>query len=324
MAARRDGADEEANLGPLINLAINLFCRLSVLQQIAVAAFLLIAGVVWWDYFNHHLAGSVPISGGAAANLLLGNPSNATPDGFNRDNYLMVKPYYALSYNDTKGTPNWVSWRVIESDLGQAPRKDEFDEDFELPAGFSRVLSHDYSGSGFDRGHMCPHSDRAANQEMSFSTFVMTNIIPQAPNVNRKAWAQEEDYCRELVRHHDRLYIVAGPVGQGGRGSQGERRTIGQGRVVVPSGCWKVVVDVPDTGSDDVNQITSDTRVLTVEMPNDNDVVNDEWAQYRTTPAQIELQTGLHFFTGLSPEVARVLREKMDRVELPAPRPLGY
>ena len=42
-------------------------------------------------------------------------------------------------------------------------------------------MHRDYTGSGFDRGHMCPHSDRAANEEMSFATFVMSNIIPQAP-----------------------------------------------------------------------------------------------------------------------------------------------
>ena len=66
---------------------------------------------------------------------------------------------------------------------------------------------------------MCPHSDRAANTDMSYATFVMTNIIPQAPNVNRKAWAEMENYCRELVRHHDSLFIIAGPIGEGGTGT---------------------------------------------------------------------------------------------------------
>ena len=50
----------------------------------------------------------------------------------------MVKPYYALSYNSTKGTPNWVSWRVTEADLGEAPRKDDFDTDVDLPSSFYR------------------------------------------------------------------------------------------------------------------------------------------------------------------------------------------
>jgi endonuclease G, mitochondrial len=246
----RDGPGEDPNLAPLINTLLNLFFRLGPLQQMAVVVFLLIAGVFAYNYYNHHPRLPLGLDAGSSPQLVLGNPSNALPDSANLNNYLMVKPYYALSYNNSKGTPNWVSWRVIDSDLGQAPRKDTFDEDFDLPADFYRITSRDYSQSGFDRGHMCPHSDRAANQDMSFSTFVMTNIIPQAPNVNRKAWAQMEDYCRELVRHHDRLYVIAGPVGQGGRGSDGFRDTLAQDRIVVPSACWKLVVDIPDQGTD--------------------------------------------------------------------------
>jgi len=132
-----------------------------------------------------------------AVNMLLGNPSGAVADPASRDNYLMVKRHYALSYNDSKGTPNWVSWRVTKYDLGDAPRKRQFDPDGDLASGFYRVTHRDYTGGGFDRGHMCPHSDRANSQEASFATFVMSNIIPQAPNVNQGAWAQLEDYTRD-------------------------------------------------------------------------------------------------------------------------------
>jgi endonuclease G len=201
MAARRDEWDQDPQLRSLANASINAFFSLNRQQQIVVIILLAIGGIVALFFYQH--IGHLPIGsdGADSPNLVLGNPSNATADPSNHENYLMVKPYYVLSYNDSKGTPNWVSWTVTESDLGQAPRKDEFDADSELPGDFFHVSQHDYSGGGFDRGHMCPHSDRAANPEMSFATFVMSNIIPQAPNVNRKAWAQMEDYCRELVRH---------------------------------------------------------------------------------------------------------------------------
>ena len=124
--------------------------------------------------------------------LLLGNPSSAKSDPQDKDNFLMMKKYYALSYNDGRGTPNWVSWVVTRQDLGEAPRKPTFDPDSELPQGFHHITHKDYSGSGFDRGHLCPHSDRAADNQMSFSTFVMTNVIPQAPKVNQKTWNELE------------------------------------------------------------------------------------------------------------------------------------
>jgi endonuclease G len=312
---RRNPPDDD--LQPMINA----FSRLPPQAQLVVVLLLLIAGAIAAIVYFRQQHLPLGPDGSASPNLVLGNPSNASTDPTSRDNYLMVKPYYALSYNDDKGTPNWVSWRVIESDLGDAPRRDAFEPDTDLPAGFFQVMQRDYNGGGFDRGHMCPHSDRAANQDMSFATFVMSNIIPQAPNVNRKAWAQMEDYCRELVRQdHDRLYVIAGPAGQGGRGSRGYASTLADGRITVPSSCWKVVVAIPDNGFDNPSSISSDARVLSVEMPNDNDIVGEEWAQYRTTPARIERETGLHFFTNLNPATAAVFRNRLDQERLPPPR----
>ena len=261
-----------------------------------------------------------------SAQMLLGNPSSATADPSRRDNYLMLKPYFDLSYNDSNGTPNWVSWRVTRDDLGEAPRKPTFDPDNSLPPGFKVAVHKDYSGSGFDRGHMCPHGDRAANEEMSFATFVMTNIIPQAPNVNRKAWAQLENYCRELVsREHDRLYITAGPTGRGGRGSRGPADSIAGGKVIVPAACWKVIVSVPeDGGNDDLSKLSMGTRVIAVLMPNDEDAVGEEWAPFRTSPAEIEKRTGLKFFDRVRPDVAERLRQQVDRTPIAPPRPMTH
>src|SRR5207249_579941 len=136
--------------------------------------------------------------------------------------------------DNSKGEPKWVSWQLTEKHLGKAPRKRTFDTDTSLPAGFTQIETGDYTNSGFDRGHMCPHSDRAHNKTMSYATFVMTNIIPQAPNLNREAWDQLEIYGRDFVKEGNHLYIIAGPTGQGGRGSNGFRRTIAHGKVAVP------------------------------------------------------------------------------------------
>src|SRR5260370_1197692 len=113
-------------------------------------------------------------------NLALGNPSHATADPEAKDNFLLLKKQYALSYDNRKGTPNWVSWRLTKDDLGHAPRK-QFHPDPTLPRGFKHITPKDYSDSGFDRGHMCPHGDRSATPEDSNATFAMTNMVPQSP-----------------------------------------------------------------------------------------------------------------------------------------------
>jgi endonuclease G, mitochondrial len=65
--------------------------------------------------------------------LLLGNPSNATADVSNPNNYLIERPQYALSYSKDRGTPNWVSWYVSKNWLDSAPRQDDFRADQTLP-----------------------------------------------------------------------------------------------------------------------------------------------------------------------------------------------
>ncbi len=325
MQRRRNSSDnfDPRDLQPLANV----FMRLGPQARVVVVVVLLVVGIVAAVvYYQHQHAAHGPQNTSSVGaplneNALLGNPSGATADWSNKANYLMVKANYVLSYNDGLGIPNWVSWRLRREDLGTAPRKQGFDPDSSLPSSFNRVVTDWYKNVGFDRGHMCPAGDRTATQEMSFSTFIMTNIIPQAPNVNRKAWEQLESYCRDLVRQRQRLYIIAGPDGKGGRGGRGFAESIANGAVSVPAECWKIVVVVPEDGEDDVRKITSDTRVITVVMPNDNEVVGEAWSPFRTSAAEIERRTGFKFFDTLPAEVAQALRQKVDSVSIPTPRP---
>src|SRR5206468_6540162 len=85
----------------------------------------------------------VPVVAGSPAaraevypHLQLGNPSKATANEEKKDNFLLKKKYFAVSYNNSKGIPNWVSWLLTKDDLGTAPRKRAFDPDVTLPSGF--------------------------------------------------------------------------------------------------------------------------------------------------------------------------------------------
>jgi endonuclease G len=284
---------------------------------IGVAVLLIVGGILLLQWLNSN---PPPPPGGLPAesiHLVMGNPSGATDDPANRDNYLMRKPYFALSYNNAKGTPNWVSWCLQEGDLGSAERG-QFKPDESLPSGFKVVKPTDYNGSGFDRGHMCPHSDRASTDEASQATFVMTNIIPQSPNCNQRAWADLESYCRDLVRKkHQTLYIVAGPQGQGGEGKDGPKQFIGpkddKDKVTVPAKCWKVVLALDDGKGDaeDVNRVGHDSRVFAVVMPNDQSVGHG-WKKYLTSAKKVEELTGYQFFNRVPAAVIGPLKERVD------------
>lgn len=71
--------------------------------------------------------------------LVMGNPSGATTSTSNENNYLMSKYDYALSYNRSRATCNWVSWHLSSAWLGSASRQDDFRADTTLPSGWYRV-----------------------------------------------------------------------------------------------------------------------------------------------------------------------------------------
>jgi endonuclease G, mitochondrial len=246
-------------------------------------------------------------------NLLMGNPSQATSSAGNAENYLLVRPQYALSYARTKGIPNWVSWELNASWLGDAHRVGKFAPNEDLPVGWTRIKPSDYTGSGFDRGHMTNSEDRSRSPEDNIPTFLMTNIIPQAPDNNQGVWVQLENYSRELARSGKELFIVSGGHGQGGIGKNGFKATVGQGKVVVPAVTWKVilVLDKPNSG---VAGVTKNTRTIAVIIPNKQGVRDDPWQQYRTSVKEVEKLTGYKFFTNVPVQVRETIAAKVDNL----------
>jgi endonuclease G len=248
---------------------------------------------------------TLPIPASGNRNLALGNPSNAVHDANQPNNYLIERPQYALSYNRDHGIPNWVSWQVTKQDLGDVQRSPTFSPDTSLPKGWYRVVLDDYTGSGYDRGHMCPSADRTATAKDNLATFILTNVLPQAPGNNRSTWEHLEAFSRTLVGKGHTLYIVAG-----GDGTIG---TIAKGKVTVPAYTWKIIVVLPK-GATDSSQITADTPVIAVRIPNGlNDKLGD-WDQYRVTVASIEQATGYHFFGNLAPDIQQALKSHVAAV----------
>lgn len=234
--------------------------------------------------------------------LTMGNPSNAITNVSQPNNYLMEKTQYSMSYSRDNGGPNWVSWHLDTSWLGSTPRQDDFRADTTLPAGWYRVTSTDFSGSGFDRGHMCPSADRTNSVASNSATFLMTNMIPQLPANNQGVWANLETYSRTLVSQGNELYIISG--------GHGLQFFIANGRVAVPAQTWKVIIVLP-AGSNDVSRVTTSTRTIAVVMPNSGTIGSD-WRAYRVSVDQVEAITGFDFFSNVSTGIQAVIEGTVD------------
>jgi DNA/RNA endonuclease G (NUC1)/fibronectin type 3 domain-containing protein len=236
----------------------------------------------------------------ATVHLTMGNPSGAVASTSSPSNYLMQKPEMAISYNRDRGAPNWVSWHLTDEWVGSLTRVDTFRADTAVPPDWYRVLGTDFSGSGFDRGHMTPNADRDKETSMPINqaTFLMSNMIAQAPDNNQGPWANLENYLRTLLPANE-LYIVSGPAGTGGTGSAGARTTIANGHVTVPAQTWKVVLVLSKASGDDVQRVTAATRTLAVVMPNVQGIRSVDWHTYITTVDQVEALTGYDFFSNV-------------------------
>ncbi len=234
-------------------------------------------------------------------NFVMGNPSNA---GKNPNNYLMIKPQYVLSYSRERGTPNWVSWQLNQSWLGNVERQDDFRPDDSLPSDWYRVKPNDYTRSGYDRGHMVPSADRRNSVEDNSSTFLMTNIIPQTPDNNRGAWRELEEYCRYLVKQGKELYIIAGV--------DGSSRKIGRKKeVTAPAFTWKVIV-VLDKPREGIEGISENTRVIAVNVTNRQNT-SDDWKRYLVSVDELEVKTGYNFLTQVPESIQKVIENRVDK-----------
>jgi DNA/RNA endonuclease G (NUC1) len=249
----------------------------------------------------------------ATIHLTMGSPTNAAADINQPNDFLMSKPTYALSYNKSKATANWVSWHLDQSWFGSLARVDTFRPDPAVPANWYRVQDLDYNFSGFDRGHMTPNADRDHENRIPINqeTYLMSNIVPQAPDNNQGPWAALEGFLRTLANCNpsfpndpcDEVFIVAGPQGVGGTGSNGAATSIGGG-ITVPANTWKVALVLPKNHLSP-GDVDASTRTIAVIMPNVQGIRNNDWHTYLTTVNAVEQLTGYKFFSNVTNEAVR-------------------
>ena len=230
--------------------------------------------------------------------LKLGLPIDSDPT----DDYIIIRHQYALSYNKNLNVSNWVAWQLNKDWFGNVKRyRGNFLIDALLPPDFYRVTHNDYTRSGFDRGHMVRSKERTATKEDNISTFYMTNILPQKPDLNQGVWADLENYLERLCKKEDKeLYIIAGGIFR-------TKKKVNN-KVTIPDSCFKIVV-VLDRGQT-LKDITEQTQIIAVVMPNINGTRKNNWETYKTTINRIESSTGYVFLSRVDKNVREFLKRK--------------
>lgn len=246
--------------------------------------------------------GSVTPNSTGSKHLEMGVPKGSS-DG--APTYLLIRKQYALQYNSKKNVPDWVSSNLNASEFGDTERKQgQFMPDPDLPPQFYHVKHQDYSGSGYDRGHMVRSEERTASRADNDATFYTTNLLPQFHDMNAGPWLRLEEFCQFLaVRKKKELYIICGGIFDKNYPTIGKRNN-----VAVPKSCYKIIV-VLERGQG-IRDVNANTPVIAAIIPNVEGIIHNQWRQYQTTVDEIEEQTGIDFLTAVPENIQQAIENR--------------
>lgn len=198
-----------------------------------------------------------------------------------RDEQVINHLGYTVSYNNFYKTPNWVAWELTRSETtGEEGRTNKFLPDPELPE--PRVVTSDYSHSGYDRGHMAPAADMKWSEQAMKESFYMSNICPQNRKLNRDDWKDLEEACRSWAEKYGAAYIACGPIYD----TKSPKRIGGNG-VAVPDRFFKVVL------------LYKGKEPVAMGFIFENKAHHQNLKKYMVSVDKVEEETGLDFFSGL-------------------------
>lgn len=134
------------------------------------------------------------------------------------------------------------------------------------------MLSSDYKGSGFDKGHNMSAADNSCELEGMKECFYFSNMTPQPHSFNAGRWKDLETLERKEAQDYGSIIVTVGSLGISER--------IGEDNVVVPKEMWKVIY-IPQKdeyqcyifpNKDDVKDALESYKVDQQELEDDADV----------------------------------------------------
>lgn len=198
---------------------------------------------------------------------------------------LVKREHYALSYREEYEQAEWVAYELTKAEvLNQvAERCDCFKLDKMVKTG--SAASKDYTGSGYDRGHLLPAADMSFSEEAMESSFLMSNISPQAPSFNRGIWKTLEAQVREWAAENEAVYVITAGILETGLPTIGTKN-----KIAIPRYFYKIILDYR----------APDLKAIAFLLPNEGS--QEPLADYVVSIDSVESLTGLDFFKDLPDE----------------------
>lgn len=229
-------------------------------------------------------------------------PSNAvffagaperTGDPAPKDIVTLQRGEFAIGWSPSLRHPVWAAYHVVKDARFDALKRPNFQKDRSVA---SCPAASDYARSGYDRGHLVPNRAIVTRYgpDAQEKTFLMTNIAPQRPALNRGPWRELEQRISDLwTARYGEIWVVVGTV------SPAAKRTTLENApsIDVPEQFYMLIAAQDDDG----------VRALAVMLPQTAEV-DDFPVHGIVTVNELESATGLRFFPDMPKFLAHPLK----------------
>ena len=210
---------------------------------------------------------------------------------------------FKIGWSPSLRHPVWAAYHVVKDARFDALKRPNFQKDRSVA---SSPAANDYTRSGYDRGHLVPNRaivTRYGPDEQE-KTFLMTNIAPQRPPLNRGPWREMEQRIADLwTARYGEIWVVVGTVSP-----TAERKTLENATIDVPAQFYMLIAAAEAKekrqGEEDS---AGEVRALAVLLPQTAEV--DDFPVHNiVTINELEAATGLRFFPDMPKFLARPLK----------------
>ena len=149
---------------------------------------------------------------------------------------IIDKQVYTICYDYKMKGAKYVAY-TLDGSLVNAvnvKKRSSFYTEKNLPKKY-RSHTRDYTHSGYDRGHLANDASFDYDPKIVRKTYIMANIIPQAPTVNRKTWIKAEKLERKVAVALGSVNVINGVV------YSSHPKRIGKNQIAIPEGFWKMI-----------------------------------------------------------------------------------
>ncbi len=261
-------------------------------KNLIIAGVIILSAVLLWFIIRTYAPGL--IAGLVSPPELILKISDVS-EGYPADNLndtLLRYTGFTISYNEDNEQPAWVAYILTRSEVqsGNEVRSENFRPDKNISTGSATLK--DYSGSGYDRGHMAPAADMKWSTVAMSESFLLSNMSPQEQGFNRGIWSRLEARVRDWAVKNDSILVITGPV------LKGINKFIGENHVGVPYYFFKVIADI------------SAPSYKVIAFLLQNQISSSDIMQYAVTVDSVERITGYDFFPSMQDKVMKERLEK--------------